>query len=198
LLGHLGQEVLARLGEPDLSWVAANQSVGAAEQVGDPALAGASAWRVCHAVLRVDDMDEVYTGRPTPRGLERALDEPTGELLSVYGGFHLVGAVASARAGGRPPNARSPVAPEAANLSLDYTKAAFKGVAASDRPRSRRVKKCDQRGGEQDNKHGDDHGPDEVHRRLLASRAIATTTRTSKTSRSIDCRAAGAACQRGR
>src|SRR6266545_262910 len=79
LLGHLGQEVLARLGEPDLSWVAANQSADAAEQVGDPALSGAGA----------------------ARELEPALDEPSGELLSVYGGLHLVGAIASARAGDR-------------------------------------------------------------------------------------------------
>src|SRR6266542_3960752 len=103
LLGHLGQEVLARLGEPDLSWVAANQSADAAEQVGDPALSGASAWRVCHAVLRVDDVDEVYTvATGAARELEPALDEPSGELLSVYGGLHLVGAIASARAGDRP------------------------------------------------------------------------------------------------
>jgi transcriptional regulator with XRE-family HTH domain len=103
LLGHLGQEVLARLGEPDLSWVAANQSIDAAEQVGDLALSGASAWRVCHAVLRVDDVDEVYTvATSAARELEPALDEPSGELLSVYGGLQLVGAVASARAGDRP------------------------------------------------------------------------------------------------
>jgi len=103
LLGHLGQEVLGRLGEPDLSWVAANQSVDAAERVGDPALSGASAWRVCHAVLRVDDVDEVYTvATGAARELEQALDEPSGPVLSVYGGLHLVGAIASARAGDRP------------------------------------------------------------------------------------------------
>jgi transcriptional regulator with XRE-family HTH domain len=102
LLGHLGQEVLGRLGEPDLSWVAANQSVGAAERVGDPALSGASAWRVCHAVLRVDDVDEVYAvATSAARELEPALDEASAELLSVYGGLHLVGAIASARAGDR-------------------------------------------------------------------------------------------------
>ncbi len=101
LLGHLGQEVLARLGEPDLSWIVANQSADAADQVGDPALVGASAWRVCHAALRVDDVGEVYAvATSAARALRPALrDEPSAALLSVYGGLHLVGAVASARAG---------------------------------------------------------------------------------------------------
>src|SRR6266498_4003400 len=98
-----GQPWFPEPGDPDLSWVAANQSADAAEQVGDPALSGASAWRVCHAVLRVDDVDEVYTvATGAARELEPALDEPSGELLSVYGGLHLVGAIASARAGDRP------------------------------------------------------------------------------------------------
>jgi hypothetical protein len=58
---------------------------------------------VCHAALRIDDVDEVYTvATGAARELEPALDEPSGELLSVYGGLHLVGAVASARAGDRP------------------------------------------------------------------------------------------------
>ena len=100
LLGHLGQEVLARLGEPDLSWIAANQSVQAAERVGDPALAGASAWRVCHAVLRVGDVEEVHAvATSAVRDLQRWWDEPSPALLSVAGGLCLVGAVAAARAG---------------------------------------------------------------------------------------------------
>jgi transcriptional regulator with XRE-family HTH domain len=100
LLGHLGQEVLARLGEPDLSWIAANQSRQAAERVGDPALLGASAWRVCHAALRVDDLEEVHAvATSAVRDLADRLNEPSPALLSVHGGLHLVGAVAAARAG---------------------------------------------------------------------------------------------------
>jgi transcriptional regulator with XRE-family HTH domain len=55
LLGHLGQEVLARLGEPDLSWITANQSMEAAERVGDPALLvpvrGGCATRCCGSTM---------------------------------------------------------------------------------------------------------------------------------------------------
>jgi transcriptional regulator with XRE-family HTH domain len=100
LLGHLGQEVLARLGEPDLSWIAADQGTRAAQQVGDPALLAASAWRVCHAVLRVDDIDEVYNVvTATANELEPAMRDPSPEVLSACGGLHLVGAVATARGG---------------------------------------------------------------------------------------------------
>ena len=103
LLGHLGQEVLARLGEPDLSWIAANHSVHAAERVADPALLGASAWRVCHAVLRVDDVEEVHAvATSAVRELAPRLGDPSPAILSVYGGLHLVGAVAAARAGDQP------------------------------------------------------------------------------------------------
>jgi transcriptional regulator with XRE-family HTH domain len=102
LLGHLGQEVLARLGEPDLSWIAANQAMQAAQRVADPALLGASAWRVCHAVLRVDDVEEVHTVATSAlRELAPRLAEASPALLSVSGGLYLVGAVAAARAGDR-------------------------------------------------------------------------------------------------
>lgn len=50
LLYQLLQEVMARLGEIDLAWIAAHQSLRAAEDADeDLALEAASAWRVCHA-----------------------------------------------------------------------------------------------------------------------------------------------------
>jgi transcriptional regulator with XRE-family HTH domain len=95
---QLAQEVAARLGEPDLSWIAAHRSLLAARDADDPLLAAASAWRVCHAVLRVDHLDEVHdvvTGAAAD--LRPRLRDPTPEALSVYGALHLVGAVAAAR-----------------------------------------------------------------------------------------------------
>jgi transcriptional regulator with XRE-family HTH domain len=100
LLYHLTQEVMARLGEPDLSWIAARHSVLTAEEADDRLLAAAGAWRVCHAALRVDDLDEVHdTVTNAVADLRRAFPEPGPEQLSVDGALHLVAAVAAARAG---------------------------------------------------------------------------------------------------
>ncbi len=101
LLCQLLQEVLARLGEIDLAWIAARQSqLAAAGTDNDPALEAASTWRVCHAALRMDNLDEVYnltTGAAA--GLRRSLrEDPSPESLSAYGGLQLVGAVAAIRA----------------------------------------------------------------------------------------------------
>jgi transcriptional regulator with XRE-family HTH domain len=100
LLHQITQEVMARLGEPDLSWIAAHHSLLAAEEADDPVLAAASAWRVCHALLRVDDVDEVHTmATRAAASLQRSFTDPGREQLSVYGALHLVAAVATARAG---------------------------------------------------------------------------------------------------
>jgi hypothetical protein len=101
LICQLLQEVMARLGEIDLAWIAAKLSLDAAADAGnDPALEAASAWRVCHAALRMDNLDEVYnltTG--AAERVRRALrEEPLPEGLSAYGGLQLVGAVAAIRA----------------------------------------------------------------------------------------------------
>lgn len=101
LLCQLLQEVMARLGEIDLAWIAAHQSLRAATDTdNDPALEAASAWRVCHAALRMDNLDEVYNVAADAAGkLRRALgDEPSPEGLSAYGGLQLVSGVAAIRA----------------------------------------------------------------------------------------------------
>jgi len=75
---QLAQEVAARLGEPDLSWIAARHSLLAAQDADDRLLAAASAWRVCHAVLRVDSLDEVHdVATATAAGLRPWLRDPT-------------------------------------------------------------------------------------------------------------------------
>jgi transcriptional regulator with XRE-family HTH domain len=100
LLYQVTQEVMARLGEPDLSWIAARHSVLAAEEADDRLLTAAGAWRICHAALRVDDLDEVHdTATNAVADLRWAFPEPGPEQLSVDGALHLVAAVAAARAG---------------------------------------------------------------------------------------------------
>jgi len=99
-LNQLLQEVMARLGESDLSWVAARSSLYAAERVGDQVLEAASMWRVCHAALRVNNLDEIPgLATATGEGLRRSMDDPSPASLTVYGGLQLVGAIAAIRVG---------------------------------------------------------------------------------------------------
>jgi len=84
---QLLQEVMARLGESDLSWVAARGSLDAAERLGDPVLEAASMWRVCHAALRVNNLDEIPgLATETGLGLRRSRDEPSSASLTCMAG----------------------------------------------------------------------------------------------------------------
>jgi transcriptional regulator with XRE-family HTH domain len=99
-LYQLLQEVMARLGEADLAWVAARGSLEAAERVGDRVLEAASMWRLCHAALRVNNLDEVPgLATETSRALRRSLEASAPASLTVYGGLQLVGAIAAVRNG---------------------------------------------------------------------------------------------------
>lgn len=89
---------MARLGDPDLSWIAAHQSIHAAHEADDPALMAASAWRVCHAVLRVDNLDEVYNVATTAAASYDRCCGSRPQRACRPMALHLVGAVAAARA----------------------------------------------------------------------------------------------------
>jgi transcriptional regulator with XRE-family HTH domain len=97
---QLGQEVAARLGEPDLSWIAAHRALTAAQEADDPAAVAVGAWRVCHAVLRAGDVEETSDlAAAAATDLASRLREPDPASLSAYGALRLVGAVAAARTG---------------------------------------------------------------------------------------------------
>jgi transcriptional regulator with XRE-family HTH domain len=105
LLGQVYQvasSVLRKVGEHDLSWLAADRSIAVAQRAGDQLLAGCATYRVACALLAL--------GRPRP-ALEvnvnianRLAPGATGEAttperLSVYGMLLLQGAMAAARIG---------------------------------------------------------------------------------------------------
>ncbi len=104
LLGQVYQiasSVLRKLGEHDLSWLAADRSVAVSQRAADPLLAGTATYRVGNALLAL--------GRPRP-ALEVNLNianrlapggapATTPERLSVYGMLLLQGAMAAARIG---------------------------------------------------------------------------------------------------
>jgi transcriptional regulator with XRE-family HTH domain len=97
---QIGQEVAARLGEPDLAWISARCATDAAMAADDVTLTAVGGWRLAHAALRAGDLDETRTlSADGAVALGPALRDPTPGDLSAYGALRLAGAVAAARAG---------------------------------------------------------------------------------------------------
>ncbi|QOC90932.1 helix-turn-helix domain-containing protein [Micromonospora craniellae] len=104
LLGQVYQiasSVLRKLGESDLSWLAADRSIAVAQRADDQLLAGIATTRVCNALLamgrprsalelNVRIADRIELGGGTDNRADR---------LSVYGILLLQGAMAAARTG---------------------------------------------------------------------------------------------------
>lgn len=100
MAAQLAQEVAARLGEPDLSWIAARLALAAAQEAEDPTAAAVGAWRVAHAAMRAGDMEEAGDlAAAAATELAPTLRDPEPAALSAYGALRLVGAVAAARTG---------------------------------------------------------------------------------------------------
>ena len=89
--------VLSRVGEPFLAWAAADRAMFAAGQSGDPLLAAASAWRMSYMITgRKHPQEALDLAMAASAALERRLQTPTPERLSVYGALHLAAATAAA------------------------------------------------------------------------------------------------------
>jgi transcriptional regulator with XRE-family HTH domain len=100
MICQLAQEIAARLGEPDLSWIAAHLALTAAQEADDPAASAVGAWRVCHAVMRGGDWEEAGdVAAAAATALAPVLREHDPAALSAYGALRLVGSVAAARVG---------------------------------------------------------------------------------------------------
>src|SRR4051812_26957249 len=104
LLGQVYQiasSVLRKLGEHELSWLAADRSIAVSQRAGDQLLAGIASYRVGSSLLAL--------GRARPalevnvnianRLASGGDDSTRGERLSVYGMLLLNGAMAAARIG---------------------------------------------------------------------------------------------------
>jgi transcriptional regulator with XRE-family HTH domain len=98
---QLASSTLRKLGEHELSWLAADRAIASAQRSGDPLLAGVATYRVALSLLAL--------GRARPalevnvnvaNRLAPGCGEPTTpERLSVYGMLLLQGAIAAARIG---------------------------------------------------------------------------------------------------
>jgi hypothetical protein len=103
LICQVAQEVAARLGEPDLSWIAAEKALSAPLEAEDPVQVAVGAWRLAHAFLRAGDVDSARNvAAPAAAELAPLLRmNPTPEALSAYGALRLCGSVAAGRSGDR-------------------------------------------------------------------------------------------------
>jgi tetratricopeptide (TPR) repeat protein len=88
---------LAKLGEPDAAWIAADRAMAAADRAGNPLLVAAGAFRLVFAFInarRYDQADE--TTRTAAEALRPMADQGTPQAMSLWGGLILQRAVIAA------------------------------------------------------------------------------------------------------
>lgn len=95
---HLAATTLAKLGEADLSWIAAERAVRAAEEADDVLVLASAARAATHALLAVGRYaDALDLGATAASWLERQVATGDPAALSLAGMLHLRTAVAAAR-----------------------------------------------------------------------------------------------------
>lgn len=94
---HLAATTLAKIGEVDLAWIAAERAMTAGEQSGDPVVLASAARAGTHALLAVGRFDEaVNLGETAAEWLKTQVSEEDPVALSVLGMLYLRTAVAAA------------------------------------------------------------------------------------------------------
>jgi tetratricopeptide (TPR) repeat protein/DNA-binding XRE family transcriptional regulator len=89
---------LAKLGEPEAAWIAADRAIVAAERAGDPLMMAAGAFRLGFVFLGARHFDQVEeTARTAADALWFMADEGHPEAMSLWGGLTLQRAVAASR-----------------------------------------------------------------------------------------------------
>ncbi|MEU8502714.1 helix-turn-helix transcriptional regulator [Streptomyces lavendulae] len=93
-----------RQSEADAAWIAADRAIRAAELSGDPLGVFAGTYRLCHAFVRLNHLDQAEHAAATAIGaLQRHVEanEPHPQHLSLLGSLHLMLALVHARSGER-------------------------------------------------------------------------------------------------
>ncbi|MFG2071248.1 helix-turn-helix domain-containing protein [Nonomuraea maritima] len=89
---------LAKLGEPEAAWIAADRAISAAERAGNPLMMAAGAFRLGFVFLQARYFDQVEeAARTTAEALWFLTDQGNVEAMSLWGGLTLQRAVAAAR-----------------------------------------------------------------------------------------------------
>ncbi|GAA4197168.1 helix-turn-helix transcriptional regulator [Streptosporangium oxazolinicum] len=89
---------LAKLGEPEAAWIAADRAIVAAERAGNPLMMAAGAFRLGFVFLGARHFDQVEeTASTAAEALWFMVDEGKPEAMSLWGGLTLQRAVAASR-----------------------------------------------------------------------------------------------------
>ncbi|MEW1839561.1 helix-turn-helix transcriptional regulator [Nonomuraea angiospora] len=89
---------LAKLGEPEAAWIAADRAISAAERAGNPLMMAAGAFRLGFVFLGARHFDQVEeTARTAAEALWFLTDQGNMEAMSLWGGLTLQRAVAASR-----------------------------------------------------------------------------------------------------
>jgi transcriptional regulator with XRE-family HTH domain len=89
---------LAKLGEPEASWIAADRAMAAAERAGSPLLVAAGAFRLVFVFLAAHHYDQAEeTARTAAEALQSRTDEGDPQAMSLWGGLTLQRAVIASR-----------------------------------------------------------------------------------------------------
>ena len=90
---------LAKIGEPDAAWIAADRAMAAAERAGNPMLVAAGAFRLVFVFIAARHYDQAEeTARTAAAALWPKADEGDPQAMSLWGGLTLQRAVIAARA----------------------------------------------------------------------------------------------------
>ncbi len=89
---------LAKLGEPEAAWIAADRAMAAAERAGNPMLVAAGAFRLVFVFLAARHYDQAEeTARTAADALRQLADGGDPQAMSLWGGLTLQRAVIAAR-----------------------------------------------------------------------------------------------------
>ena len=90
---------LARIGEPDAAWIAADRAMAAAERAGNAMLVAAGAFRLVFVFIAARHYDQAEeTARTAAAALRPKADEGDPPAMSLWGGLTLQRAVIASRA----------------------------------------------------------------------------------------------------
>ena len=89
---------LAKLGEPEAAWIAADRAMAAAERAGNPLLVAAGAFRLVFVFISARHYDQAEeTARTAADALWRLADQGDPQAMSLWGGLTLQRAIIAAR-----------------------------------------------------------------------------------------------------
>jgi transcriptional regulator with XRE-family HTH domain len=89
---------LAKLGEPEAAWIAADRAMAAAERAGNPMLVAAGAFRLVFVFLTARHYDQAEeTARTAADALQASADHGELEAMSLWGALTLQRAVIASR-----------------------------------------------------------------------------------------------------